>query len=162
VEGKVKILRVVKGLEDRLDQMARKAVLEWKFAPATSNGVPVEAITLVDVDFKIPPQVRISPRSETGEPIRMGAGVTPPTIIFRVEPDYTPEARDAKTRGTVGIQAVIHEDGTLEVTKVVKELENGLTDKAIEALKLWKFKPGMKDGKPVAVSLTIEVNFNLK
>ena len=92
----------------------------------------------------------------------MSPGIAPPTITFRVEPEYTPEARDAKYRGTVVVEGVVHEDGTLEVTDIVRGLEYGLNDKAVEALQQWKFKPGTRDGKAVAVSLKIEVNFNLK
>ena len=161
-QARVTILRVVKSLDPRLDQMAQKAVREWKFAPATRNGVPVDAVTLIDVDFKLPPQVQLSMRSNEGEPVRMSPGIAPPTITFRVEPEYTPEAREAKYRGTVVVAGVVHEDGTLEVSKVVRGLEYGLTEKAVEALQQWKFKPGMRGGKPVAVSLNIEVNFNLK
>jgi TonB family protein len=161
-EAKVKVLRVVKGLDPALDDKAKQAVLGWKFAPATQNGVPVDAVTLIDVDFKIPPQVNLSLRSAEGGPVKIVPGVQPPKVLFRVEPEYTPEARDAKVQGTVVVQAVIHEDGGLEVIKIVRGLDYGLTDKAVEALQQWKFTPGMKDGKAVSVALNVEVNFNLK
>jgi TonB family protein len=62
----------------------------------------------------------------------------------------------------VVVTGTVHEDGSLTVTDVVRELENGLTRSAIEALERWKFQPGMKDGKAVPVSLNIEVNFKLR
>ena len=99
---------------------------------------------------------------ETETPIRVGAGVTPPTVIFRVEPTYTDEAREAKYEGTVVAKVTIHKDGTLTLDNVIRALDYGLTERAIEALEQWKFKPAMKDDEPVAVSLTVEVNFNLK
>lgn len=154
LEGKIKILRVVKRLGYGLDERAIGAVLDWKFAPATRNGAPVEAITQVDVDFKIP--------ASFNETITIGPGVTPPTIISRVEPQYTDEARDARYQGTVVVSATIEKDGTLKVDKVLRELDYGLTAKAVEALQQWKFKPGMRNGEAVAVSLKIEVNFNLR
>src|SRR5262249_3652076 len=154
VQGAIKILRVVKGLGYGLDERAIGAVLDWKFAPATRNGAPVEAITQVDVDFKLPVTLN--------EAITIGPGVTPPTVISRVEPQYTDEARDAKYQGTVVVSATIQKDGTIKVDKVLRELDYGLTEKAVEALQQWKFKPGMRNGEAVAVSLKIEVNFNLK
>jgi len=62
----------------------------------------------------------------------------------------------------VVVAATIHKDGTLTVNEVIQELDYGLTPNAIEALEQWKFKPGMRNGEPVPVSLKIEVNFNLK
>jgi len=161
IQGKVSGLRVIKGLGYGLDQKAIDAVLGWKFRPALRKGTPVEAITQIEVDFRIPPWFRPAPKDD--EPaIRISPGVTPPTVIFRVEPQYTPEARAAKYRGTVVVAATIHKDGTLTVDKVLQELDYGLTPNAIEALEQWKFKPGTRNGEPVSVSLNIEVNFNLK
>lgn len=151
--GKVSRLRVLKGLGYGLDQQAIDAAASWKFNPGLRNGQPVQTVTQIEVDFQLPPPPG---------PIRVGPGVTPPKIITRVEPQYTPEARDAKARGTVVVTATIHEDGTLTVENVVRPLEYGLTEAAVEALKNWKFAPGVKNGKPVAVTVNIEVNFNLK
>jgi TonB family protein len=160
INGKVSGLRVIKGLGYGLDQKAIDAVLSWKFRPALRNGAPVEAITQIEVDFRIPVWYRAVPKEEPA--VRVGPGVTPPTVISRVEPRYTPEARAAKYQGTVVVAATIHKDGTLTVTEVIQELDYGLTSNAIEALEEWKFKPGMRNGEPVPVSLKIEVNFNLK
>jgi TonB family protein len=95
-------------------------------------------------------------------PIRIGPSVTPPIVTARVDPEYTEEARQAKYQGTFAARVTVHKDGTLMVDEVLRELDYGLTQKAIEALEEWKFKPGMRNGEPVAVSLTVEVNFNLK
>jgi TonB family protein len=161
-EGKVSGLRVLKGLGYGLDERAIEVAGSWKFSPGLRNGQPVQTVTQIEVDFQPPPtEVNLRPSPEPA-PIRVGPGVTPPKIIFRVEPQYTPEARDAKAKGTVVVTATIHEDGTLTVEKIVKPLEYGLTEAAIDALKNWKFTPGVKDGKAVAVLLNIEVNFNLK
>ena len=152
IDGKVTILRVVKGLGYGLDERAIGAALGWKFVPAVQNGAPVKAITQIDVDFKLPPDA----------PLRMGPGMTPPTIITRVEPQYTDEARELHYKGTVVVHAVINEDGSVKIGEVVQGLDHGLTESATKALEQWKFRPGMKNGKPVPVALNIEVNFNLK
>jgi TonB family protein len=166
VQGRVSGLHVIKGLNEDLDRMAIKAVLQWKFSPALRNGAPVQAITQIEVDFKIPENTAVAADTplpqDDAPPVRMGAGVSPPTVLLRVEPQYTPEARDAKQAGTVVVQATVHQNGSLTVDNVVRGLDYGLTENAILALQLWKFRPGMKDGKAVPVTLNVEVNFNLK
>ena len=101
-------------------------------------------------------------QQEDPPPLRVGDGVTPPVVVLRVEPEYTDEARQAKYQGSVVARVTIHKDGTLTLDEVVRELDYGLTQRAVEALQQWKFEPGTKNGEPVAVSLTVEVNFNLK
>ena len=87
--------------------------------------------------------------------------VTPPTVLSRVEPVYSEKAREAKLQGKVVVSAIVRKDGSLEVLKVVRGLGLGLDKNAINALKKWRFRPGMRDGKPVDVALNIEVNFKL-
>jgi protein TonB len=97
-----------------------------------------------------------------GGPFRVGGGVTPPTILSRVEPQYSEEARKARYQGTVVLEAVVKKDGTVDILRVVRSLGFGLDENAIQALKQWRFKPGMRNGIPVDVALNIEVNFNLR
>lgn len=92
---------------------------------------------------------------------RAGGGVTQPVLLFKVEPQYSEEARKAKYSGTVLLYVEIDPSGHATNIKVQRSLGLGLDEKAIEAVKQWKFKPGYKDGKPVLVAATIEVNFRL-
>lgn len=96
-----------------------------------------------------------------GGAYRIGGGVSPPSVIQKVEPEYSEEARKAKFQGTVILFVVVDEKGNPRDLKVIRPLGLGLDQKAIEAVEKWKFRPGMKDGKPVAVQATIEVNFRL-
>lgn len=89
------------------------------------------------------------------------AGVLPPKLIHKVEPDYTAAARDAKIEGGVLLEVVIEADGRIEEAKVLRSLDEGLDANAIAAVKTWRFEPARKDGEPVAVSARIEVNFRL-
>ena len=84
-----------------------------------------------------------------------------PVAIHRAEPEYTEEARNAKIEGAVLIKLVIDEDGVPTEPKVMRSLDKGLDEKAIEAVKQWRFKPGLKDGKRVPVLVNIEINFRL-
>jgi TonB family protein len=97
-----------------------------------------------------------------GGVFRVGGGVSAPSIVYRVEPTYSEEARKAKYQGVVVLSAIVRKDGTIEILKVVRGLGLGLDENAIQALKQWRFRPGMKNGVPVDVALNIEVNFSLR
>jgi TonB family protein len=89
-------------------------------------------------------------------------GTTAPKVLHKVDPDYTKEAKDAKIEGTVVLTVEVHPDGRAHNMHVERSLDPGLDQKALEAVKQWEFRPGKKDGKPVAVAATIEINFRLR
>jgi periplasmic protein TonB len=92
---------------------------------------------------------------------KVGGGVTAPLLLHKVEPEYSEEARKAKYQGTVLLYIEVSPDGRATNIRVARSLGLGLDEKAIEAVKQWKFKPGAKNGVPVTVAATIEVNFRL-
>jgi|SRR5579862_121303 len=92
---------------------------------------------------------------------RIGGGVTPPKPLLRVDPSYSELARAAAYSGTVVVQIVVDSTGAPRDIRVIRSLGLGLDEKAIEAVSQWTFQPGMKDGQPVNVRATIEVNFRL-
>ncbi|MCE5310340.1 MAG: M56 family metallopeptidase [Acidobacteriales bacterium] len=92
---------------------------------------------------------------------RIGGGVQPPSVIHKVEPKMTPEARDAKFEGSVLLSIEVDTQGVPRNIKVIRGSKYGLTESAIEAVKQWRFKPGSKNGRPVRVRALIEVNFRL-
>jgi TonB family protein len=96
-----------------------------------------------------------------GGVFRVGGGVTAPSLLYKVEPEYSEEARKAKYQGTVLLYIEVDPSGRATNIRVQRSLGLGLDEKAIEAVKKWKFSPGKKDGKPVTVAATIEVNFRL-
>ena len=96
-----------------------------------------------------------------GGVFRVGGGVTAPSLLFKVEPEYSEEARKAKYQGTVLLYVEVDPSGHATNIRVQRSLGLGLDEKAIEAVKKWKFAPGRKDGRPVTVAATIEVNFRL-
>lgn len=96
-----------------------------------------------------------------GGAYRVGGGVSPPAVLFKVEPEYSEEARKAKFQGTVILSIVVDPSGQARDIKVVRPLGLGLDEKAIEAVRKWRFKPGLKDGAAVPVMATVEVNFRL-
>ncbi len=92
---------------------------------------------------------------------RAGNGVSQPVVLHKIDPEYSEEARKAKHQGTVIVQIVVDTNGNAVEPKVLKSLGLGLDEKAVEAVKQWKFRPGYKDGKPVRVLAQVEVNFRL-
>jgi len=96
-----------------------------------------------------------------GGAYKIGGGVSPPSILYKVEPEYSEEARKAKFQGTVLLFVIVDEKGNPRDIKIIRPLGLGLDQKAVEAVEKWKFSPGKKDGKPVPVQAQIEVNFRL-
>lgn len=88
-------------------------------------------------------------------------GVSAPVPLYKVEPEYSEEARKARFQGTVVLEIVIDERGYPTNFRFLSTLGLGLDQKAVEAVRQWRFRPGMKNGKPVAVVARIEVNFRL-
>ncbi len=93
--------------------------------------------------------------------LRVGAGVKAPTLLAKVEPQYSEEARSAKYQGTVLLKVVIDVDGKAKDMEVINGLGLGLDEQAVLAIRQWKFNPGTRDGLPVPVLAQIEVNFKL-
>jgi TonB family protein len=103
-----------------------------------------------------------SPQEQTV--YRPGNGVTAPRLVREVKPQYTREAMAAKIEGIVRLEAVVLESGDVGDVTVTGSLDAvyGLDDAAVEALKQWRFVPGTKDKKPVAVLIEVEMSFTLK
>jgi TonB family protein len=107
-----------------------------------------------DIAIGLPPTMEIE-----SDVMQVGNGVTTPTLISKVEPQYTEQARAAKYQGSVLLSTVIGVDGRAANLKVVKSLGMGLDENAIKAVQQWRFRPGTKAGLPVKVQAQIEVNF---
>jgi TonB family protein len=120
---------------------------------------------LVVVGFGVVASVAVGVAQEASRVYPMGEGVTSPILVREVKPEYTREAREAGIQGTVTMDVVVVVDGTVDdEVKVTRSLDRkyGLDEQAVKAVKQWTFKPGTKDGKPVAVRVSIEMSFTLK
>lgn len=92
---------------------------------------------------------------------RVGGGVSAPSLIGKVEPEYSEQARMAQCQGTVVLRLEVDPDGRPANVRVVRGLGLGLDENAIEAVRKWQFKPGYKDGQPVTVEATVQVSFRV-
>jgi TonB family protein len=91
----------------------------------------------------------------------LGNGVSAPRAIYDPEPQYSEEARKAKFQGAVILAIIVGADGRAHDVKIARSLGMGLDEKAIEAVKQWRFLPAMKDGQPVSVLVNVEVDFRV-
>jgi periplasmic protein TonB len=89
----------------------------------------------------------------------IGQGVSAPVVVKEVKPQYSAEAMKAKIQGVVVVECVVMPDGVPSAVRVVRSLDPALDLEATKAVRQWRFKPGMKDGKPVPVLVTIELTF---
>lgn len=96
-----------------------------------------------------------------GGVFKVGGGISAPKAVSTPDPEYTEEARTAKTQGTCILWLIVDDRGLPRNIRVVRGLGFGLDAKAIEAVKQWKFQPALRDGKPVNVQISVEVGFHL-
>jgi protein TonB len=92
---------------------------------------------------------------------QVGGSVRPPIVTYQVDPEFSEEARKAKFSGNVMVSLIVGADGKPRNVHVLRGVGMGLDDKAVEAVQQYRFKPAMQNGKPVAVYLNVEVNFQI-
>lgn len=128
-------------------------------------GFVLAVTVLMSMSFIAPVNARtarVTDKTASNGVYKIGGDVTQPRLLTKVEPAYTKEAAKKKIQGRTILSVVINADGQPEDIHVIRSLDAGLDRKAIEAVSQWTFEPGTKDGQPVAIKATIEVNFKLK
>ena len=159
---------------------AAAAVQQWKYKPYLLNGEPTEVGTTITVNFSLAgPAEAPKPEGSNADvaPNRLGPGITPPLVIYKVDPEFSEEARKAHVSGAVQVGLWVDEQGNPTHVHVVRGVGVGrdgqldpkyskantdaLNEKAVEAVKQYRFKPAMEDGRPVAVQINVEVNFQI-
>jgi TonB family protein len=96
-----------------------------------------------------------------GGVMSVGGGVSAPQVVHAVQPEFTPEARQANYEGSISIQLIVDSQGNPQDIRVTRHLGMGLDQKAIEAVRQYRFRPAQYQGHPVAVQMIIEVAFHL-
>ena len=153
-DGSLKNLQLISG-HPILVQAAMDAVKQWVYQPTSIDGEAIEVQTEIEVNFRLE-----APATPPGV-YRIGNGVSAPRVLSKQEPRYSAEAEIARLQGTVTVSLVVGEDGKARNIRVTKSLGLGLDEKAVEAIGLWQFMPGEKEGNPVPILATIQVNFRL-
>ena len=88
--------------------------------------------------------------------------VTAPQAVYTPEPRYSYFARQFGQQGMVILKIIVDKTGAVVQPVIVRPVGFGLDEQAVTSVRTWKFRPAMRDGKPVAVEMTIEVAFHLE
>lgn len=97
-----------------------------------------------------------------GGPYRPGSGVSPPRLLREVRADYTDEARRANITGEVVLEIVVRRNGTVGDIRILRRLDPGLDQRAVQAVRQWRFAPATLKGSPVDVVVEVGVEFKLR
>ncbi len=141
-------------LTKRIELIQKEPIMSKRKAIITMAALTATLMVGSAVAWQIPAQAG-------QKAYHAGNGVSSPRVLYKIDPGYTPEAKDAKVAGTVVLTVEIGADGLATNLQIVKSLDAGLDQKAIEAVRQWRFQPGEKDGEPVPVLATLEINFKL-
>jgi TonB family protein len=176
-DGTVTNIRAVSGKRE-LVEPTRNAVQQWRYRPAEINGHPVQ----VEHDFLInftkenavalgpddlSPNLTTQPPPEVTAMVKesqlgsIGNKVSAPKPISAPDPEYSERARQAKYSGICEVTTVVGTDGLTHHPWVSRPVGEQLDEKALDILKLWRFTPAMRDGKPVPVLITVQFKFDI-
>ena len=147
--GEFRVERLNK-IENRQVGLKSDGEIAFQAAPDRAKSDPRSGMTTEQA----------APPAEGGV-YKVGSGVSAPMVIFKRDPEYSEEARKAHLWGSVVLTLVVGADGTPRNIKVIRPLGMGLDERAVATVGEWRFRPGTKQGNPVAVLATIEVNFRL-
>jgi TonB family protein len=148
-------IRVIRPLGLGLDEKAIEAVQKWRFQPGRKNGRAVPVVADAQVNFRLRPEAKPDPKPSNP------AAVVAPKVTRKVEPVYSPEAREARREGVVKLAFVVNTEGVPQSIRVVSGLGYGLDEKAVEALRLWRYQAATRDGRPEEFPLEVELPFRL-
>jgi periplasmic protein TonB len=97
-----------------------------------------------------------------GGPYQPGNGIDPPTLLREVKPAYTDEARRRAIEGNVVLQIIVRADGSVGEVRVLHTLAAGLEERAVDAVRQWRFSPARHQGAPVDVLVEVSVGFSMR
>jgi TonB family protein len=169
-DGKPEKIEVLRSLGAAFDQAAILAVRQSVFSPGTVNDSPVPVriqIRTRFVDPSRPAYPRIVTRPGAQQHFGESFGLSRisvdslPVLIHSQNAEYSAQARAAKFQGVVMVSLIVTEEGLPSEVKIVKGVGMGLDEKAVAAVQKYRFRPAMKDGRPVAFPLHIQVDFHL-
>jgi TonB family protein len=154
---------IVHSLGDAFDAAAMEAVRRSKFEPGSWNDHPVSVRTHIRVRFSADhtPAIPAIFQLKMGGPGNSNQVDVYPVPIHTEEAVYSEEARRKKISGVVTVSALVGVDGVPSDLRVEKSMGCGLDEKAMLSVSQYRFKPAMKDGKPVAYRLQVQVMFKI-
>jgi TonB family protein len=148
-------------LRRRVELILKEDVMSKKRLAFSAATVACAALLMAGLAGRSFPLQAPDYSGPSGDVYRIGDGVSTPRLINKIEPEYTPEAREAKLQGSVVLAIEVGADGFVQQAQVERGLGLGLDENAVAAIRQWQFSPAMKDGQPVAVAAKVEVNYRL-
>jgi len=154
---------------------ALEAVKQWRYKPYMVDGVPGAVETTAQLEFRVSqngqdgiiteptPPAKFPTAPDNGSPqrVRVSAGVLQGLLVRKVDPEYPPEARAQNIQGIVLLRVRIDKEGSISRLDIVSGPAE-LHDAAMEAVRLWKYRPYLLNGVPVEVESQVQVNFTLE
>ena len=125
---------------------------------ALALGMHVDAATASSGNQGTNPS---SQKNVPADVMRVGDGVSAPVLTYSVDPKYSVKARRAKYQGICVVALIVNKKGNPQDVHVVRKLGMGLDEKAVEAVRQYRFKPAYYKGHPVPVQINVEVNFKV-
>jgi|SRR5215469_1266 len=161
-DGAIGKIRVIQSSGDPLLDGAASALLaEASFAglPSGFKGTELRVV----FPFNLPSTSdRPACSSLTRTPAKkVGRGVSAPRAVYQPDPEYSDQARRSKYQGSMLLGVTVAPEGTASDVCVLQGLGMGLDEKAMEAVKSWKFTPSQENGIAVPVRIAVEVSFTL-
>ena len=158
-EGAVKVVEILKSVSADLDLAASLAMSHWKYTPAVMGGEKIAVYLAVRINFELD---SAEGQARQADVLKVTGDITPPHRVAGQPPAYPVEARKAKVEGKVVLECIIDTKGSVSVNRVLKGLAPDLDEAAIASVTQWRYEPALKDGMPVAVYLTVKVQFKLR
>ena len=144
------------------------ATSKWKFKPVVKDGHPVAVTSKVTFNFVLSDDNQsltgvapdIAPATEFPQRVRVSQGVSTGLILQKITPTYPEDAKAARIHGAVFLQVEISKEGAISDIKLISG-HPALVPAAIEAVRQWRYKPYLLNGRPIAVETQVQVNFAL-
>ena len=173
--GDVEGVEVVSG-DPTLAEAAVHAARKWKFKPFIKNGKPIKASAKVPFDFAFEGNIHVekeppaeantvtgtaSVAGEAPKRVRVSSGVISGLLVYKVQPVYPPDARQARIQGVVLLKATISKEGRIADLQLISGPKE-LAGAAMGAVQQWRYRPYLLMSNPVEVETQIQVNFQLR
>jgi TonB family protein len=147
-------------IDEKKDDTGKKTyTLRMRSQPVQQFGLltepPEEAVLLSNI-FPTYDIGNDNPRT-----LHVGGSVSAPVPLYTPEAHYTPEAKKAEIKGKCLVSFIVDQQGMPKNIRIIQSLDTGLDQNAMDAVAKYRFKPAMRNGEPVSVVLTSEVNFQL-
>ena len=133
----------------------------WSSRTAMLLSSEASGSALLELGVPAPPMPAEETSAKAISPDAVKAGLTPPMLLQRVEPRYPRSAMRSRAKGEVVLEAIIDEQGHVLLNRLIETADAVLTVTSLEAVRQWRYKPAMLDGKPQAVYLMVRIKYNL-